>query len=52
MLYPANVLLLESLVKTSWVETLDYSGYEHFHNCGLVATISQLRSNSMEYVVG
>jgi hypothetical protein len=40
-----------SLVKTSCVETLDYSGYEHSHNYGLIAPTSQLLSSSIECVV-
>ena len=40
-----------SLVKTSCVETLDYSGYEHSQNYGLIATTLQLFSSSIECVV-
>jgi hypothetical protein len=39
-----------SLVKTSCVKTLDYSGYEHSHNYGLTAPTSQFLSSSIECV--
>ena len=44
-------LPLESSVKTSCVETVDYSGYEHSQNYGLIATTLQLLSSSIECVV-
>ena len=44
-------LPLENSVKTSRVETLAYSGYEHSHNYGVIATTSQLLSSSIECVV-
>jgi hypothetical protein len=47
----ATGLPLESSVKTSCVETVDYSGYEHSHNYGLIATTLQLLSSSIECVV-
>jgi hypothetical protein len=47
----ATSLPPESSVKTSCVETLDYSGYEHSHNYGLIATTLQLLSSSSECVV-
>jgi hypothetical protein len=47
----ATSLPLESSVKTSCVETLDYSGYEHSHNYGLIARTLQLLSSSIECVV-
>jgi len=42
---------LESLVKASCVETLDYSGYKHYHNYGLIATTLQLLPRAIECVV-
>jgi hypothetical protein len=47
----ATSLPLESSVQTSCVETLDYSGYEHSHNYGCIATPLQLLSSSTECVV-
>src|SRR5262245_29290679 len=47
----ATSLPVKSSVKTSCVETLDYSGYEHYHNYGLIGTNSQLLSSSIECVV-
>jgi hypothetical protein len=47
----ATSLPLESSVKTSCVETLDYSGFEHSHNYGLTPTPLQLLSSSIECVV-
>ena len=39
------------LVTTSCVETLDYSGYKHYHNYGLIATTLQLLPGAIECVV-
>ena len=46
-----RICLLESLVQTSCVETLDYSGYKHYHNYGLIATTLQLLPGAIECVV-